>query len=188
MASWNGKIGIGVLGGGGDAAEGHIRGYQEDPRAEVVALWDVDEAKGRAQGERFGVPVFCQTLDELLAREDVDAVSICTPDHLHGYHFRPDYQAMVEAYQSGEIGQAWLAEGDYISNLHYLYGETGRTTWRSDPSAPQDILLGGGCHPLALMRWALGAEVTQVFAYSNHKAEPLLPIDDCYVTALRFSD
>ncbi len=233
MGRGDGKIGIGVLGGGGDAGEGHIRGYQEDPRAEVVAVWDVNEAKGREQGGRLGVPTFCRTLDELLARDDIDAVSICTPDHLHAehahralqagkhvlcekpmctsredaarlvrdvretglvflgghvYHFRPDYQAMVSAYRDGEIGEVWLAEGDYISNLHRLYGPTGHTPWRSEPSAPQDILLGGGCHPLGLMRLALRAEVTEVFAYANHKAEPLLPIDDCYVTALRFDN
>ena len=41
------RIGIGVIGGGGVAAEGHIRGYQMDPRCEVVALWDVNEAKVR---------------------------------------------------------------------------------------------------------------------------------------------
>ena len=208
MATASGTIGIGVIGGGGDAAEGHIRGYQDDPRAEVVALWDVNEEKGRAQAARLGVPMFCRTLDELLARDDIDAVSICTPDHLHGdhahaalqaekhvlcekpmcttredaarlvadvrasgrvflgghvYHFRPDYRAMVAAYRDGEIGAAWLAEGDYISNLQSYYGASGRTPWRSDRTAPQDILLGGGCHPLGLMRWALGAEVTQVF-------------------------
>ncbi|HZO88606.1 MAG TPA: Gfo/Idh/MocA family oxidoreductase [Chthonomonadaceae bacterium] len=228
-----GKIGIGVLGGGGDAGEGHIRGYQEDPRAEVIAIWDVDEEKGRTRAQQLGVPVFCRTLEELLAREDIQAVSICTPDHLHGehahaalragkhvlcekpmcttrkdaarlvqdvretrrtflgghvYHFRPDYQAMVAAYRAGEIGEAWLAEGDYISNLHYLYGPNGRTPWRSDPAAPQDILLGGGCHPLGLMRWALGSEVKQVFAYANHKAEPLMPIADCYVMTLTFEN
>jgi len=32
------KIGIGVIGGGGIAAEGHISGYQTDPRCEIVAL------------------------------------------------------------------------------------------------------------------------------------------------------
>ena len=31
------RIGFGVIGGGGIAAEGHISGYQLDPRCEVVA-------------------------------------------------------------------------------------------------------------------------------------------------------
>ena len=229
MADW----GVGVLGGGGDAGEGHIRGYQATGRAEVVALWDVDEAKGRKRCEDAGVPVFCGGLDELLAREDIRIVSVCTPDHLHAdhaeaalragkhvlcekpmcttredaarlvravretgkvmlvghnYHFRPDYMAMAEACRSGEIGRVWLAEGDYISNLQYLYGPRGRTPWRSDPAAPQDILLGGGCHPLGLMRWAMGSEVVEVHAYSNHLSEPLLPIDDAYVMTMRWDN
>jgi UDP-N-acetylglucosamine 3-dehydrogenase len=227
------KIGIGVLGGAGDAGEGHIRGFQDDPRAEVVALWDVNAEKAKARAQSHNVPNVCGTLEELLGRDDVHAVSICTPDHLHGqhahaalmagkhvlcekpmcttredaamlvkdvretglvflgghvYHFRPDYAAMVAAYKAGEIGEAWLAEGDYISNLHYIYGPKGHTPWRSDKDNPQDILIGGGCHPLGLMRWALGCEVKQIFAYANHKSEDLLPIDDCYVTAITFEN
>jgi predicted dehydrogenase len=38
------RIGIGIIGGGGMAAEGHSSGYQLDPRCEVVALCDVGEA------------------------------------------------------------------------------------------------------------------------------------------------
>jgi predicted dehydrogenase len=81
-----------------------------------------------------------------------------------------------------------LAEGDYISNLHGHYGPQGRTPWRSDPQAPQDILLGGGCHPLGLMRWAMQAEVTEVHAYSNHLSEPLLPADDAYAMTMSWDN
>ena len=227
------NFGVGILGGGGDAAEGHIRGYQATGRAHVVALWDVNEEKGRQRCSEAEVPVFCSTLDDLLARDDIDVVSICTPDHLHGdhaeaalragkhvlcekpmcttgedaarlvaavretnrtflaghnYHFRPDYLAMAEACWAGEIGRVWLAEGDYISNLRYLYGPEGRTPWRSAADAPQDILLGGGCHPLGLMRWAMKAEVVEVHAYSNHLSEPLLPADDAYVLTMRWDN
>ena len=227
------RISIGVLGGAGDAAEGHIRGYQEDHRAEVRTIWDVNEAKGRARCKTLRIPDFAENLEDVLDRDDIDAVSVCTPDHLHAdhvvralqagkhvlsekpmctsradaarivsavretgltflvghnYHFRPDYQAMVSAYRQGEIGDVWLAEGDYLSNLHRYYGTEGRTPWRSDPAAPQNILSGGGCHPMGLMRWALGVEVTEVFAYSGHRAEPLLPSDDTYVMVMTFED
>jgi predicted dehydrogenase len=106
----------------------------------------------------------------------------------HNYHFVPRYRAMADAYRAGEIGDAWLAEGDYISNLHALYGPEGRTPWRSDASAPQDILLGGGCHPLGLMCWTMRTRVTEVFAFSNHISEKLMPIDDAYVVTLRFEN
>ncbi|MBO0730223.1 MAG: Gfo/Idh/MocA family oxidoreductase [Acidimicrobiaceae bacterium] len=227
------RIRVGVLGGAGDAAEGHIRGYMEDPRAEVVAIWDIDRVRAEERCRALSIPGAAESLDALLSRDDIEAVSVCTPDVLHAehvvgalnsgkhvlcekplcttrsdaarivsavrdsgrvflgghvYHFRPDYRAMVDAYRSGEIGEPWLVEGDYLSNLHSYYGPEGRTPWRSSPQSPQDILLGGGCHPMGLMRWALGVEVEEVFAYANHKAEPLLPANDTYVLIMRFED
>ena len=38
--------------------------------------------RARAAGERWGVP-WTTDLDELLARDDIDAVAICTPSGLH---------------------------------------------------------------------------------------------------------
>ena len=226
-------IGIGVIGGGGIAAEGHIRGFQTDPRCVVRGLWDVDEAKVQEQAQRLGVPSVSASLDELLTRDDIQAVSVCAPDHTHGelchralqagkhvlcekpmctsradaarlvqdvratgltflaghvYHFRPEAEALVAAYRNGEIGEAWLAEGDYISDMRPFYGADGFTPWRTDSRAPQDILLGGGCHPLGMMLWALQTRVTQVFAVANHRAEPSLPLNDCYVVTLQFEN
>ncbi|MEZ4869798.1 MAG: Gfo/Idh/MocA family oxidoreductase [Caldilineaceae bacterium] len=228
-------IGIGVIGGGGIAAEGHISGYQLDPRCEVVALWDTDAAKAQEQAQRLGVgaATICTSLAELLDRNDVQAVSICTPDHLHGghahaalragkhvliekpmtttradaaqlvqdvretglvglvgqiVHFQPDYRAMVDAYRAGDLGEVWLVESDYISDMRRYYGPTGQTPWRSDPRAPQDILLGGGCHSMGILMWAMQTQVQQVFAYANDKAEPMLNINDCYLVSLRFQN
>jgi predicted dehydrogenase len=226
-------IGIGIIGGGGIAAEGHICGYQTDPRCKVLALYDVDEAKAREQAQRLGVSQVYTRLELLLERADIQALSVCSPDHWHGdhchaallagkhvlcekplcttwddaarlvqdvrstglvflgghvYHFRPDYQAMVAAYRAGEIGEVWLAEGDYISDMRPFYGPHSYTPWRTDARAPQDILLGGGCHPLGLMLWALQTQVQQVFAYANHKAEPQLPLHDCYVLTMQLAN
>lgn len=227
------KIGIGVIGGGGISAEGHICGYQADPRCEVVALYDLDEAKMREQAQRLGVPHTYTSLEAFLNRTDMQAVSLCSPDHLHGehghaalqagkhvlcekpmtttrtdaarlvqdvratglvflgghvYHFRPDYQAMATAYRTGELGEVWLAEGDYISDMRPFYGPSSYTPWRTEGGSPQDILLGGGCHPLGLMLWAMQTTVTEVFAFANHKAEPQLPLNDCYVVSLKFAN
>ena len=226
-------IGIGVIGGAGIAAEGHIRGYQADERCRVVAIYDANEQKARAHAQRLGVPHVCASLEELLARDDIAAVSVCTPDHLHGthvpaalragkhvlcekpmctsledaarivaavretgrvflgghnYHFRPDYRAMADAYRAGDIGEVWLAEGDYISDMRPFYGSESLTPWRTAASNPQDILLGGGCHPMGLMLWSMGTHVEQVFAYANHRAEPTLPINDCYVLSMQFAN
>lgn len=74
---------VAVIGAGG-IAEAHLYAWSREPeRAKIVALADVDEARAKAVAERFGVPDVVTDYHELLSRDDVDAVSICTPPHIH---------------------------------------------------------------------------------------------------------
>jgi 1,5-anhydro-D-fructose reductase (1,5-anhydro-D-mannitol-forming) len=52
------------------------------PSTELVAVWDDDTERGRAGAERFGVE-FVPDLDALLARDDIDAVTITTSTKDH---------------------------------------------------------------------------------------------------------
>ncbi|MEK6310872.1 MAG: Gfo/Idh/MocA family oxidoreductase [Curtobacterium sp.] len=54
----------------------------DHPDTELVAVWDDDDARGREGAERFGVP-YTGDLDALLARDDVDAVTITTSTDVH---------------------------------------------------------------------------------------------------------
>jgi UDP-N-acetyl-2-amino-2-deoxyglucuronate dehydrogenase len=75
--------GIAIIGTGG-IAEAHIFAYQKEAeRARIVALADVDEARARAAAERCGAETVCGDFQEVLKREDVNAVSICTPPYTH---------------------------------------------------------------------------------------------------------
>ena len=66
-------------------AHGNCNAARQHPHAELVCVWDEDPERGRAAAERHGV-AFVADLDEVLAREDVDAVGICSPTHLHAEH------------------------------------------------------------------------------------------------------
>src|SRR5438067_13798482 len=62
---------------------GAIAGVQAEalsqvPRARLVAVYNHTPEKARTLGERWDVP-WTTSYDELLARRDVDVVSICTP-------------------------------------------------------------------------------------------------------------
>lgn len=76
-----GEIRLGVI-GVGTWGEMHARIYASYPGARLVAVSDLDEARGTEVSGRHGA-AFYRDYRELLARPDVDAVSIVTPDHTH---------------------------------------------------------------------------------------------------------
>lgn len=41
---------------------------------------------------------------------------------------------------------------------------------------------------MGVLMWAMETQVKQVFAYANHKAEPTLPINDCYLVSMLFEN
>ncbi len=61
----------------------HARGYAASPEATIVALADLSQENARAfQAEHGGEQIY-QDYREMLAREQLDIVSICTWPHLH---------------------------------------------------------------------------------------------------------
>ena len=78
----HGKLGWGIV-GCGVIAPWHAESVRRCPDAELVAVCDVDEPKGKAFAEKYGV-AFCKDHRELVAREDIDVISVCTPSGLHG--------------------------------------------------------------------------------------------------------
>ena len=67
------RVRLGILGTGNIAAM-NVRGYLEDPRCDVVAVCDTDEAVGRRATEEWGARSFYRDVDDLLADESIDAV------------------------------------------------------------------------------------------------------------------
>lgn len=79
------KVRIGIIGVGGIAMNRHIRELLDCEDAQIVAICDVKpRALARAR-ETVGLSdEKCYTdYRELIADEDVEAVEICTPNHLH---------------------------------------------------------------------------------------------------------
>ncbi len=70
-------------------AHGHVNAYIDViagfDDARVIAGWDDDAVRGRAQCEKFGLE-FEPDLDRLLARPDLDAVFVTSPTNMHAAH------------------------------------------------------------------------------------------------------
>ena len=71
-----------ILGTGGMAVS-HARLFADDPRVEVVAACDVDDARARAFADKHGIGKSFGSLDAALDWGRFDAVSNVTPDAAH---------------------------------------------------------------------------------------------------------
>ncbi len=77
---------IAVVGAGAIAQLTHIPVLSKLRGASLVALCDNDGAKARALADRFGIPDVFTDFEELLESDELDAVVITTPNHLHEPH------------------------------------------------------------------------------------------------------
>ncbi len=77
------EVGIAIQGAGWVSSE-HIRAYQQNPHARVVAIGSRTQEGAERKAREFDldVPAY-DSLEAMLARPDVDAVSICTPPERH---------------------------------------------------------------------------------------------------------
>ena len=76
---------IGIIGAGGIAHDAHIPGYLalKDKGVEIAAVADVAPGRAKKVAEEFGIPHAYESYAELLQKEKLDAVSVCTPNIAH---------------------------------------------------------------------------------------------------------
>ena len=77
------KLRLAVIGTGAFAEVCHIPGLQSHSQAEVVMLCGRRYAHTRAMAERLRIPEICTDYREVCARDDIDAVTVATPNVLH---------------------------------------------------------------------------------------------------------
>lgn len=75
-------IRAGVIGLGW-AGEQHVAGYTKLPGVELVAIAGLEEERGRQLTATYNIPHYFTNYEDLLARDDIDAVSIAVPNYLH---------------------------------------------------------------------------------------------------------
>lgn len=73
---------VGVI-GIGSISEMHIVPYLKNEDVELIAFCDISEERLQEKGEKYGVENLYTDYNELLANEEIDAVSICTWNNTH---------------------------------------------------------------------------------------------------------
>jgi 1,5-anhydro-D-fructose reductase (1,5-anhydro-D-mannitol-forming) len=65
-----------------------------NPSTQLAAIWDEEPARGQKKAAEHGVPYYA-SLDEMLARDDIDAVIVDAPTNIH-------HEVMVKAARAGK--------------------------------------------------------------------------------------
>ena len=110
-------IRIGIVGAGGVARSIHLPGFALCPGVEITAACDPD----REAAQSLGAARIFERPEDLLARGDVDAVVIATPNHLHreialaaiarGKHVLCEKPLALNAAEAREMAAAAAASG-----------------------------------------------------------------------------
>ncbi len=72
------KLRIGVVGAGNISQNAHLPAYKSVCNAEVVAIADINIDRAKEAAEKFGIPAYYGSVEELLEKADVDAIDVCT--------------------------------------------------------------------------------------------------------------
>ncbi|CAN5192965.1 Gfo/Idh/MocA family oxidoreductase [soil metagenome] len=79
----------------GWAGEQHLKNYLRMPNVEVKAIAGLEVDRLGQLGEQYGVSSLHESWEDLVARDDLDIVSVATPNHLHA-------PVAIAAFESGK--------------------------------------------------------------------------------------
>jgi predicted dehydrogenase len=99
----------------------------------------------------------------------------------HVLRFDRYFQAVKKIIDDGALGDIFYVECDYIHDLRY---QAEMEAWKLTDEIP---VLGGGCHPIDLLRWYAG-DISEVASFSNNIAYPAMKHDASMVTMLKFKN
>jgi predicted dehydrogenase len=138
-------------------------------------------------------------IEKPMATTLADAKAILAAERASGKIVTVDYTmryshpwgTVMQAAKAGRVGKIFYLGGFYVHDMwdYYNAGGSEYTPWRSDPDNPQNILFGGGVHPLDLMLCVMdGIPVTDVYCAGNQLAESGMPMEDLFVVTMTFAN
>ncbi len=121
------RITLGSIGTGG-MGQGNMRGFMGKKDCQVVAICDVDRAHREAANNAAKLPASSLYNDfrEVIAREDVDAVCVSTPDHWHTVPSIAAVKAGKDVYCEKPLTLT-IAEGRALASAVKRYGRVLQT-------------------------------------------------------------
>lgn len=72
--------------GCGRISKNHFEAIASQRDAQCIACCDVIEERAKESAEKYNIPYYTTNFEEMLQRDDIDIISICTPSGLHPEH------------------------------------------------------------------------------------------------------
>ena len=79
----DGKIRIGLIGAGNICQNSHIPAYLKQDDVELVAVCDLKAERAQEVKEKYGMKYAFTDFNDLVALDEIDAVSVCTWNNAH---------------------------------------------------------------------------------------------------------
>ena len=105
------KLRVGIIGAGRWSTRAHIPGWVRSDLCDVVCLCDVDKEMAEQKAKMFGIPEVTTDAMEMIARNDLDVIDVCTRDE-HGETHEPLTFAALNA------GKHVLVEKPVAQDFH----------------------------------------------------------------------
>ncbi|UCE05215.1 MAG: Gfo/Idh/MocA family oxidoreductase [bacterium] len=87
------QLGVAIIGSGG-ISEGHGESFSRlNDKVKVMAFTDVDISRAKFRAEQFHAPIAATDYSNLLQRDDIHIISICSPPFLHLQTIKDSLQA-----------------------------------------------------------------------------------------------
>lgn len=77
------EIKVGIIGAGGIARAAHMPGYQAVEGVKVIAVCDIVKEVAEEFAKQFDIPNVFTDYKDLAAMDELDAISVCTPNNFH---------------------------------------------------------------------------------------------------------
>ncbi|GEL07506.1 Gfo/Idh/MocA family protein [Salisediminibacterium halotolerans] len=85
---------VGIISAGKIAQDAHMPWYDNDPRTQLRAVSSRTAETAQRAADKFGIAHVYTSAEEMLAKENLDVVSVCSPNALHADH-------VIRALQAG---------------------------------------------------------------------------------------
>jgi len=170
------NIRVGVVGAGAIAQIAHLPVLRKLKGVQVVGICDNDGPKARALAARFETGAAYDDIEEMLEIAKVDAVVICTPNHLHEAHAVSALAAGANVLVERPLaltaaGAARVAKAAERYQRTLLVAMNNR--FRADVQAVRVFLKGGELGQLSTIRcgWQVFRQAHHSLGWRSRRAE-----------------